>query len=146
MWSLAPKTKNRGPKLIAAAVKLAAASFNHGSGALIRALNAISTPAGTHTLKAYREIDRGREASEIMKKKEWCKKKMVLRRAERKKKSTAQKKNEGRKYLAGGFEGVEGGAAYKKKKRQPKRAKVSTTLKKNRGQREENQQGIELFY
>ena len=63
-----PKTKHRRPKLIAATVKLAAASFNHGSGALIRALNVMGTPAGTNAFKVYGEIDRGREASEMMKK------------------------------------------------------------------------------
>ena len=45
-----------------------AASFNHGSGALIRALNVMGTPAGSNAFKVYGEIDRGREASEMMKK------------------------------------------------------------------------------
>ena len=73
---------HRGPKLI----KLAAASLNHGNGALFRPIDVMDTPAGSHSVKAYAEIDRARETSAIIKKTEWSKKAMSLRRTERRKK------------------------------------------------------------
>ena len=136
---LGPQTKKQSieglpGKLIQAAMKLAADSINHCCRALIRALNVMGTPVRTHFFTAYREIDRGQEACAIMKKKNGCKKNRVLRGAERKKKSTTLKKSEGPTYLAGGFNGVEVGAASKKKL-QHKRAEGSTTYEEEQSER-----------
>ncbi|XP_065830649.1 uncharacterized protein [Oscarella lobularis] len=103
LWSYVPKSKYRGPLLILAGTRIAAAQFNHGSKVFVQLLKEMKSPPGKFSVAAFTNLDEKRIASSNQKATAECKKRRVIRKERKAKRHDSQRRTEDLTYEAGAF-------------------------------------------
>ena len=103
VWSYVPKSKYRGPVMVLAGTRIAAAQFNHGSKVFAQLLQEMKTPPGKFSIAAFKNLDEKRITESNRKATVECKKRRVIRTKRKAKRHDRQQRTESLTYQAGAF-------------------------------------------